>query len=497
MLYEGKNKLLAMKRVKQQFSYEHYPEISDISVIDGMIDLLPGKIIKDLNLADRDILDIFEEDGIGRRFPLKINGAPPNKWTTISSTDDQIIIYKTKLGNLGLRFAIKNRLNISAISCKDSQIIFSLSHEFSINELYLSNATKNGETSDKRGIKKINFKQINNNLIFNVNEVLSNPESQFQKSFCLIYKESSGNLLRTIKYVDNVLDFSDSYIYLSVGKNFLDEAVVSIRMKQTKSPIKVAVLGSSHTRPMFTSTDYFNPDYKQFFKVVYTQFHSSIRSLVDERKIVYPKEYFEKEHPTAQGYIKTDFQKDFFDKLSESNAEVLLIDVYIDVQMGVFELSNGILSYNTYQVKNEYIAELNDEINLSTIETDVEYINIFKLSLELFKKKLLKIFSENRIIIHLVDMNYSYVSSNGEIMPYKQSTGSISTLNSNALSLNSCLMETFPKAYILDLRDSKYYGDEDMPLGNIPHHFQSGYYQEMLGEFSKIFLKMMNDNKND
>ncbi len=36
-----------------------------------------------------------------------------------------------------------------------------------------------------------------------------------------------------------------------------------------------------------------------------------------------------------------------------------------------------------------------------------------------------------------------------------------------------------------------------MPLGNIPHHFQSGYYQEMLGEFSKIFLKMMNDNKND
>lgn len=58
-------------------------------------------------------------------------------------------------------------------------------------------------------------------------------------------------------------------------------------------------------------------------------------------------------------------------------------------------------------------------------------------------------------------------------------------------------METFPKAYILDLRDSKYYGDEDMPLGNIPHHFQSGYYQEMLGEFSKNFLKMMNDNKND
>lgn len=78
-------------------------------------------------------------------------------------------------------------------------------------------------------------------------------------------------------------------------------------------------------------------------------------------------------------------------------------------------------------------------------------------------------------------MNYSYVSSNGEIMPYKQSTGSISTLTSNALSLNSCLKETFPKAYILDLKDSKYYGDEDMPLGNIPHHFQSGYYQEMLG----------------
>lgn len=492
IIYSGDNTILALKRVKQQIAYEHYPNISKIEIVNGFIKIDFQKLIKDLSLSDRDIIDIYEVNNVGEKAPLKVNGSLTNEWISIPESNDQAIIYKTKKGNLGLRFAVKDRLSILEIGNNNEELKFCLSSDANIEHLYLADTSQSKELSNKRYLREIIFKKNRNNLFISTSELLKNPETQFHSVTQLVYSNNTGTLLRTIKFITSQLKLDTPSLSILVDKNFLEEAVIFLKLIETKKGIRVAVLGSSHTRPMFTSTKYFNPEYKQLFKVVYTQFHSSIRSISDSRKVAYMPQYFEKEHPVAQGYIKTDFQKTFFEELCTAKPEVLVIDIYIDIQMGVFEFPNGVISYNTYQAKNNYIAEVDSEVKLSTIENDPNYIEKFKKALIYFKNKVTEIISEDKIILHLIDMNYEYLTNDGNIKKHNQTEGSITTLNYNALSLQSILVEVFSNSYILDSRDSGFCGKEDMPLGNTPHHYQSEYYKKMLGDFAQVLLKLKN-----
>jgi hypothetical protein len=59
-----------------------------------------------------------------------------------------------------------------------------------------------------------------------------------------------------------------------------------------------------------------------------------------------------------------------------------------------------------------------------------------------------EIISEDKIILHLIDMNYEYLTNDGNIKKHNQTEGSITTLNYNALSLQSILVEVFLKIHI-------------------------------------------------
>lgn len=201
----------------------------------------------------------------------------------------------------------------------------------------------------------------------------------------------------------------------------------------------------------------------------------------------FEEKYFKTRNDTVKDYIRTDFEKSFFDKLSKANPDYLIIDIYIDVQMGVIYFGDGsVISYNSYQAESNYVLDnMDEQTKLSTISNDRTYINKFSVALQKFREIILGIIPENRIIIHSFDMSEDYKDDNGNLKKYNQSKDSIIELNEIAVSMQSLLEQTFPKAKILDLRDSKYHGSINNPLGNMPHHFESEYYKTLMDNLAK------------
>lgn len=86
--------------------------------------------------------------------------------------------------------------------------------------------------------------------------------------------------------------------------------------KHQHDAVKVAVLGSCFSRNPFNSTSYFNPSYKKNYSCVLTQFHSSIVSMVSTPREI---DIDKMDDVTAYNkyFIQNDFEKNFFDQVSE------------------------------------------------------------------------------------------------------------------------------------------------------------------------------------
>lgn len=490
--FEDSDKVIARRRIFLDSADEYDTLNYEIPVLkkEFIIDFID--LVKTMSLTDRDIVDFFILNKSGQYHLIHIDSLESN-WKSDGSNLKHIM-YQTRVNSFAMRFAADIRRYISTINITDESI-----------HIFLKKT--NTEISDLLDVKFVEFNKAgtretnghllrktikNNELCLDTNEfvnILSTGRNSYN-GYVTFYEEGSviRSVLRTMDNVDKKA--LSKQLTLDYEKNKLEEAILKFQLKFNKQAIKIAVLGSSHTRPMFTSKNYYNPEYKKYFSVVYTQFHSSIISLVSDKSIRFDEHFYPNRPQTSLDYIRTDMEKTFWDKLKRSDADYFLFDIYIDIQMGIFKFNDGhVISYNSYQAESDFIASnVQLGVELSTIQNDSEYYNQFTKALEIFRKKILEIFLENKIIIHLFDMNESYKGTDGMIKKYDQKMSSIDRLNYDATRMQQLVSNIFPQAKILDTRGGRWIGYEDMPLGNMPHHYESGYYKNMMDLLIKLII---------
>lgn len=490
-VYIGKNNLIIQKRTNNNYGTTHYPQYSEIKVTnDGIIDLDLQKINHDLKLVDRDIVDILEIDNKKRTWPVKFDGVGEKKFKIVNSINH--IIYKTSMNTLGIRFASIHRHYLKNFQLDQSSIKLSFDEKVMPSELWLSEISSNNVNDSEELF--INFTVENSEIIFReLTDKLKNIlKNRIKFNFVIRYRTKNDAIINTIKLNSPLKIKTNGILKFEVKIDIYNDAKFQVVSYKRDKTVQIGVLGSSQTRRIFTSSDYFNPDYKNYFFVPFTQHHSSIRSIVDDRPVKFIEKYYNgSDIEPLRPSLRRDMEKTFFSELKSANVDYLLIDLYSDVQMGVLEFEDGrVITYTMSQVDGDYIAEEVDQpVHISSLYNDPSYREKFDAALKIFREKLLKVIDEDRIVIHAFDLNYEYMGNDGKQHKYSKPASGIAQANRFAVELQADLIATFPNAAVLDSREWKWIGDENMPSGNMPHHFQSGRYIKQMNEFAKILIQ--------
>ncbi|WP_342490933.1 DUF6270 domain-containing protein [Bacillus sp. FSL R5-0422] len=250
----------------------------------------------------------------------------------------------------------------------------------------------------------------------------------------------------------------------------------------------VAVLGTCYSRNAFNTSDYFNPYYKKLYKCSYTQFHSNIMSLVSD-----PVEFNESEFldcglkPSDIKYIRSDFEKDFFENLIESKAEYLIIDFYVDACREVIQIKeNANITLNYLLPRTKYFKQIKSKHVISHTNNE-EYFDLWKENIKLFVERLLGIMPANKIILNRGRLTTKYLDSNNKIN-YFPDQDIIKRNNILWDRMEHYLLNLIPKIKIIDMRDTSFVGHYNHPFGKSYAHYESGYYKEFLSKLNEIVL---------
>nr|WP_263313450.1 DUF6270 domain-containing protein [Mammaliicoccus sp. Marseille-Q6498] len=273
-------------------------------------------------------------------------------------------------------------------------------------------------------------------------------------------------------------------------KNGRDSISIYIKEKTKDNNLnttKIAVLGTCFSRNAFNTTDYFNPNYKELVNCVYTQFHSTVESLISPEKA--PRELLDMYINNADiKYINTDFNKSFFEELAESGAEYLIIDLYADAMLNQLTLCNdSIITYN-YMIKEnvelgKYVVNWGDDKYIN----EKAYIEQWVKSLKIFMNQLINIIPENKIILNRGRLTKTYYE--GEAI---KQFGTINVINRNNYYwelLDNTFIKHFPEVNVIDITDRPYHADKNYPFGFSYSHYESEYYQTFFNELVKILYK--------
>lgn len=273
-----------------------------------------------------------------------------------------------------------------------------------------------------------------------------------------------------------------------VAKGKFGEALIKSNRR-----IKLAILGSCYSRRMFTSTQYFNPDYKDFFEVLGTQFQSSLIGIAPETKIneEYPQETFISQPASVQNSVKNELQNSYFEELKELNPDYLLIDVYGDVDRGVVIFPNGKMITNTNYVeyKTEFLQERFFK-TLKAVDDFSEYESLFIGAVKNLKNELKKIIPEHKIIFNRIQLATDYINDEGLRRKFGKRAAEIRNKNMIADHFLTILKKEFPDAIILDNEfNGPYIASAESPDGLNYNHYESKYYKDKMDKLKELIVK--------
>ncbi len=182
--------------------------------------------------------------------------------------------------------------------------------------------------------------------------------------------------------------------------------------------------------------------------------------------------------------VEIDLKKELFKKLSAENANYLLID-FIDERLALMKYKDSI---NTFS----------DELGESDFSDyyDIEYIDKFSLkksywkrSMKQYIKNLLRIYYEERIIIHETYFVDSYITGSGEIEWFSDDQIEFNH-NINALleEYYHHIKTKLPDANVLNIIADYNMAYENHIWGNQPVHYIDDYYINALKILKNIIL---------
>lgn len=274
-------------------------------------------------------------------------------------------------------------------------------------------------------------------------------------------------------------------IFCSPSKNLSCYTILSDKL--SPNAINVAVMGTCFSRNMFNSSLYFNPGYKQILKCSFTQFHSSIISVMTD-PFVFDLDKYTDMSESERNFVKEDFSKNFFENLKKSNSEYFLIDLYPDVIRPVMWLTDRSAVTLSYVIEE---SELLNDLPIKRIldHTDnFSFFNEWKMYVDIFIARLTEIIPPERIILNKGRFTTMYYDKSRKKVDFPNKM-MIERNNYFWDKLDNYFYSKLPKAQILDIRDKPYIGDINYPYGNSFSHYESNYYKDLFKELTHIILK--------
>ncbi|MGM0902870.1 MAG: DUF6270 domain-containing protein [Bacillota bacterium] len=259
--------------------------------------------------------------------------------------------------------------------------------------------------------------------------------------------------------------------------------------KIKKGPVKIAILGTCFSRNPFNSMPYFNPQYKDLYEVVFTQFHSSLISLASN-PVEFNDDDFGKLENTFIPFVKRDFYKSFYEDLKSSNPDYLILDLDIDATHNLVKVSEDQVVTLTYMLaKTNYLKKNQDQLKYIVHDNDEEYFELWKTAADKFVDKLIEIIPPERIILTAGRYAEKYIDTNKKVQTFPRLEW-IRERNDLWEKLDGYFLAKVPQAHCINLTKTKFIGDEQYPLGNKaePPHYQSGYYKEFLKQLNEIVI---------
>lgn len=250
----------------------------------------------------------------------------------------------------------------------------------------------------------------------------------------------------------------------------------------------IAILGTCYSRNAFNTSDFFNPYYKKLYKCSYTQFHSNIMSIVSDPAVFDETEFLDCGlKPSDISYIRSDFQKDFFENLLESNADYLIIDFYVDACREVIQIKeNANITLNYLLPRTKYFKQIKNKPVISHTNNEM-YLDLWKEKLKVFVQRLLEIMPADKIILNRGRLTSKYLDSNNKINDFPNQD-IIKRNNILWDRMDHCLINLIPEIKTIDMRDTSFIGHYNHPFGKSYAHYESGYYKEFLSKLNEIVL---------
>lgn len=262
---------------------------------------------------------------------------------------------------------------------------------------------------------------------------------------------------------------------------------ISDRQTVGTRPIRIAVMGTCFSRNPFNSREYFNPGYKKIYECVYTQFHSSIVSLVS-KPIAFNQEEFKDIKDQDINFVETDFKKDFFEKLKASQPDYLIIDLYSDAAKSLIQFSEHQYASASFIIeKSHFFKNLKNAVIINHNDNS-KYFEVFKKALNDFIVKVTEILPESKIILNKGRFTYKYRDINGEIKFF----GDQELIERNNYfwdKVDNYFENMLPNVNIIDLTNTPFIGDERYPFGKSFSHYESAYYKKFMDRLNSIVLE--------
>lgn len=295
--------------------------------------------------------------------------------------------------------------------------------------------------------------------------------------------------------VPNTIDLDSSEFFDIANKEFKAQltknefnnlSCFTVAAPKIKEDVtKIAVMGTCFSRNAFNSSPFFNPDYKAFFECSFTQFHSSIISIMTK-----PVEQINLDKYTdiAKGeksFVAEDWNKDFFTNLKNSNSDYFLIDLYPDVIRPVIWVNKEAAITLSYVIEqSQLLNDISYERILDHIDNEA-YFNEWKGYADQFIEKLTEIIPADRVILNLGGFTTSYYDEDGKVVAYKNKMA-IEKNNYFWDRLNNYFLSKLPEARVIDFSKKTYIGDFNYPFGHSFSHFESPYYKDFLKDLIYI-----------
>ncbi|EPG0635141.1 DUF6270 domain-containing protein [Listeria monocytogenes] len=404
-------------------------------------------------------------------------------------------------GSNRLSFYFKKNLQglVSLSQLKETKKDFTL-------QFKLENSISEGQIVAKRADKKANTFEYNVEQVWSLKKGLTKYSTQINKNEFLTGPINKPDtrwdfFLRSANKPDlpisvpNTIDLSSSEFFDIAGKEFKAQltknefnnlachTVVAPKIKENVT--KIAVMGTCFSRNAFNSSPFFNPDYKAFFECSFTQFHSSIISLMTKPANLINLDKYTDIKKSEQSFVEEDWKKEFFTNLKNSNSDYFLIDLYPDVIRPVIWLNDETAITLSYVIEQ---SQLLNDIPYERISDHIDneaYFIEWKGYADQFIEKLTEVIPADRVILNLGGFTTSYYDEDGKVVTYKNKMA-IEKNNYFWDRLNNYFLSKLPEAKVIDFSKKGYIGDFNYPFGHSFSHFESPYYKDFLKELIYI-----------